>query len=373
MARVRIAYLSADFFEHPVAHQLVRLLELHDRSCFEIYGISAGPDDNSAIRKRIAKACDRFVDVSSLDDAAAASLLRDFEIDILVDLNGYTEGSRFTILRHRPCAVQATWLGYSGTQGSEFVDYFIADQVALPAQNQQYFSEKIIYLPDSFFPTEAGRPVASDCSRSEMNLPSNGFVFCCFNASWKISAPVFRVWMRLLRDVPASVLWLRKPAHDVMINLRREAASRGVDPQRLIFADHAPIDIHLGRHKLADLFLDTVPYNAHATASDALWAGLPVLTCKTSSFPGRVGASLLNAVGLPDLIAENLPAYETIALDLARTPAKLAGLRDRLCLNRGKAPLFDTERLCRNIEAAYLKMLASVTRSSCAIGIDPDR
>jgi protein O-GlcNAc transferase len=356
--KLRVAYLSADFFEHPVAFQIVQLLELHDRSRFEIYGLSSGPDDQSDIRARIAGACDRFFDISGLDDAAVARLIRSHEIDILIDLNGYTEGSRFGVLSHRPCAVQIAWLGYSGTQGSPFVDYVIADKIILPVENQKYFSESALYLPDSFFPSDARRAISDGCSRHDMKLPSDAFVFCCFNASWKISSQQFDVWMRLLRAVPASVLWLRGQNIDVRSNLTSQASARGVDPERLIFADHVPLEVHLARHKLADLFLDTSPYNAHATASDALWAGLPVLTCKTGYFPGRVGASLLSALGLPELIAEDLHSYELIALELARDATRLASLRNRLWENRQKFPLFDTAKLCRNVEAIYLETAA---------------
>jgi protein O-GlcNAc transferase len=355
--RLRVAYLSGDFIEHPVALQIAQLLECHDRSRFEIYGISSGPGDESAIRARIAGACNHFVDVSRLDDVAAARLLRELEIDILVDLNGHSGASRLGVLSYRPCPIQISWLGYPGTLGARFVDYFIADEIALPVENRQYFSEEILYLPECFFPTDSGRPMASGFSRRDMGLPDEGFVFCCFNASWKVSPQVYEVWMGLLRAIPGSVLWLRGDGSDVAGNLRREAAARGVDPHRLIFAKRVPIDIHLGRHALADLFLDTVPYNAHATASDALWAGLPVLTCKTSAFPGRVGASLLNAIGLPELIADNMQSYERIALQLASEPDRLAALRGKLRLNRETYPLFDTGRLCRNIESAFFKLV----------------
>jgi protein O-GlcNAc transferase len=355
--KIRIAYLSADFFKHPVAYQVAQLLALHDRSTFEIYGFSAGPDDGSEVRARIVKACDHFLDVGDLDDAAVGRLLRDREIDILVDLNGYTEGSRVTVFGHRPCPIQVSWMGYPGTLGGQCADYIIADSCVVPAENQEFFSEKVVYLPNSFFPSDSGRTIAAGCSRREMNLPDEAFVFCCFNAAWKLSSSQFDLWMRLLHAVPGSVLWLRGQPGEVTANLKSESAARGVDPRRLVFAEHVATDVHLGRQRLADLFLDTVPYNAHATASDALWAGLPVLTCKTRSFPGRVGASLLGALGLPELIVEDLQAYESVALELARQPGKLAILRNRLLRNRKRLPLFDTERLCRNVESLYLEMI----------------
>jgi predicted O-linked N-acetylglucosamine transferase (SPINDLY family) len=356
--RIRVAYLSADFRDHAVGHSIAGLLERHDRSVFETVGISWGPDDGSAVRSRIVSAFDTFLDVASESDRKIADLVTDLEIDIALDLTGYTDRMRPDILARRPAPIQVNYLGYAGTTGLPFIDYMIADEHALPFPDQRFFTEKIAYLPDCFLPhDEPERPVEKPLSRTDAGLPENAFIFCSFNNSWKIGPAMFDIWMRLLANVPGSVLWLAQTDKQAAATLRREAQARGIDPSRLIFAPKVPLrEDHLARHRLADLFLDTLPYNAHSTAADALWAGLPVLTCKGTSFAGRVAASALHAAGLPQLVAESLAEYEQTAVRLASDPAALAMIRRRLAENRTTCALFDGNRYRRHIERAYLRM-----------------
>ncbi len=355
--RIRLAYMSADFRGHPVAHLVAELFELHDRSRFEVIGISLGPDDRSDMRARLMRAFDRFHDVSMTPDREVAKLLRELGTDIVVDLSGYTMGCRPEILAWRPAPVAVNYLGYPGTMGVDFVDYIIADPIVLPFDRQPFYNEKIVHLPDCYQANDRRRAIAERTpTRAECALPARGFVFCCFNSAWKISPAMFDVWMRLLTAVDGSVLWLLHERREAQANLRREAAARGVDPERLVFAGRMAPDEHLARHRLADLFLDTLPYNAHTTASDALWAGLPVLTCRGESFAGRVAASLLQAIGLGDLVTSSLEDYEAAALKLAKDESLCADLKGRLERNRLDYPLFDTVRFCRHIEAAYAAM-----------------
>ncbi|HXB52512.1 MAG TPA: hypothetical protein VNU69_07090, partial [Rhizomicrobium sp.] len=354
--RIRLAYISADFRDHAVAAQLAPLIERHDRERFQVIGISTGPSDGSEIRTRLVKGFDRFHDFAGLNSDAIARRLREMEIDIAIDLGGHTGLSRLHIFSNRPARVQASWLGFPGTTGASFIDYLIADVIVAPLQDQPFYSETLIHLPDTYFPTDPARPVGIMPSRSEEGLPQEGFVFCAFNNAWKITRPVFDIWMRLLAQIPGSVLWLKQPPADTRANLEKEAAVRGIDPGRLVFAGDAPLDVHLARHRLADLFLDTLPYNAHATTADALWAALPVVTCKGEAFAGRVAASLLNAVGMPELVTENLEDYETLALALARDPARLHAVKEKLARNLSTTPLFDADRFRRAIEDAYLRM-----------------
>jgi predicted O-linked N-acetylglucosamine transferase (SPINDLY family) len=354
--RIRLAYVSADFREHAVAFQLAPLIERHDRARFQVIGISCGPGDDSAIRSRLVKAFDRFHDFGKLNSEDIAQRLHEMEIDIAIDLGGHTGGARPRIFAHRPAPVQASWLGYPGTTGASFIDYLIADAIVAPFEDQAFYSERLVHLPHSYFPTDPARPVAPVPVRGEMGLPEEGFVFCAFNNNWKITRPVFDIWMRLLQQVPQSVLWLKRPAPDAGRHLEREAAVRGIDPGRLVYADEVPSGVHLARHTLADLFLDTLPYNAHATAVDALGAGLPVLTCRGNAFAGRVAASLLHAAGLPELIAENLPDYGIRALELARNGAQLAALKEKLHRNLPGTPLFDADGFRRGIESAFERM-----------------
>jgi tetratricopeptide (TPR) repeat protein/glycosyltransferase involved in cell wall biosynthesis len=355
--RIRLAYLSADFHGHATAYLMAELFELHDRSRFEVAGISFGGADGGETRTRLVKAFDKFHDVRTTSDLEVARLMGDLEIDIAVDLKGYTRDSRAAILAHRPAPIQVSYLGYPGTMGAEFIDYVIADPIVLPLDQQPFYTEKIVHLPESYQVNDSKRKIGEGApTRREARLPDNGFVFCCFNNNYKITAPVFDVWMRLLGAVDNSVLWLLRSNEAAERNLRKEAAARGIDPTRLVFAESRPLDEHLARHRLADLFLDTLPYNAHTTASDALWAGLPVLTCAGRAFAGRVAASLLTAVGVAELVTDSLEAYEALALRLARDPSLLGGLRAKLAQNRLTHPLFDTDRFRRHIEAAYVTM-----------------
>jgi predicted O-linked N-acetylglucosamine transferase (SPINDLY family) len=354
--KVRVAYLSADFHSHVTAALTGEMFERHDRERFEITAMSFGPDDGSAMRSRLVAAFDRFHDARQQSDRAVAELLRALEIDIAVDLGGLTSGARPWVLAHRPCPVQAKYMGYPGTSGSDFIDYLIADRTVVPADQEQFFSEKLAALPDTLWVTDTARNVRTPPSRAQECLPQTGFVFCCFNHNWKITAPIFDVWMRLLGQVEDSVLWLLEGNAAIGANLRREAAARGIAPERLIFAGRTTPEQHLARQQLADLFLDTLPYNAHTTASDALWAGLPLVTLPGKSFPARVAASILQSCNLPDLVAPDLAAYEALALKLARDPAALKAVRDRLA-DKSALPLFDTARFTRNLEAAYLTML----------------
>jgi protein O-GlcNAc transferase len=355
--KLRIAYLSADFHEHATAQLAARLFELHDRSRFEVVALSYGPHDASPMRKRLEAAFDRFVDARAQGDAEAARALRDMEIDIAVDLKGHTTGARLGILARRPAPLQVSYLGFPGTTGAPFIDYLLADRVVVPPGDERFYSESIACLPDCYQVNDGQRFIAERAvSRAEAGLPERAFVFCCFNNSYKIQPPVFAVWMRLLAAIAHSVLWLIEDNASASANLRDAARAAGVDPARLVFAPRMPHAGHLARHRLADLFLDTLPYNAHTTASDALWAGLPVLTAAGRSFAGRVAASLLLAVGLPELIAGSMEEYEQLARSLAADPARLARLKRALERNRTVTPLFDTDRFRRGIEAAYLTM-----------------
>jgi protein O-GlcNAc transferase len=355
--RIRVAYLSADFHQHATAYLIAELIERHDRARFEIMGISFGRDDGSDIRRRVIGAFDWVHAARSNSDREIAQILRERKVDIAVDLKGYTQESRPEILAYRPAPIQASYLGYPGTMGADFIDYIIADPVVIPPDQDGCYSEKIVRLPDSYQCNDSKRAIAGRTpSRQDAGLPEHGFVFCCFNNNYKILPPVFDVWMRLLRAVPDSVLWLLRENVVAEGNLQREAKARGVDPARLVFADRMPLAEHLARHRLADLFLDTLPYNAHTTASDALWAGLPVLTCQGTAFAARVASSLLNAVGLPELVTTSPADYEALALRLAGDAKLLGELRARLAANRRTHPLFDTPRFCRHIEAAYARM-----------------
>ncbi len=354
--KIRIAYLSADFHQHPTSQLMIELFERHDRARFEVTAIAFGPDDGSAMRARLKNAFDRFEDVSARSDAEVARLLRERETDIAVDLNGHTHGARPGIFAHRPAPMQVNYLVYPGTTGADFMDVILADRTVTPVSQQEFFRERIVRLPDCYQANDATRQIPSAPSRAACQLPDSGLVFCCFNNNWKITAPVFDIWMRLLQAVPGSVLWLLDgPGKD---NLRQEAAARGVDAGRLIFAPHAAPDAHLARHQLADLFLDTLPYNAHTTASDALYAGVPLVTCTGKVFQSRVAASLLNALDMAELVTTSLTAYENLALDLASNAVLLKATREKLARNLRTAPLYDSAKFVRAIEDAYIAMLA---------------
>jgi predicted O-linked N-acetylglucosamine transferase (SPINDLY family) len=355
--RIRIAYLSTDFRDHVVADAIAGCFEHHDKARFETTAISLGPTDGSAMRRRLEAAFDRFVDVHALSDAEVAAMLRASEIDIAIDLNGYIGESRTGILARRPAPVQVNYFGYPGTMGVPFIDYIIADPVVIPEEHRVHYSEQVVYLPCTYLPSDRKRPVAANTpSRAEAGLPATGFVFACLNNAFKIGPALFDVWMRLLEDVEHSVLWFLEDNVSTSANLRREAQLRGIGPERLVFAHRTSMAEHMARQQLADLFLDTLPYNAHTTANDALWVGLPVLTCLGSTFPGRVAASALHAVGLPELVTQSLAEYAALALALARDPERLAALKSKLLRARDTAPLFDTARLARDLEAAYTAM-----------------
>ena len=357
--KIRIAYVSTDFRDHVVADVIAGVFEHHDRTRFEVVAISLGPDDGSQMRRRLESAFDRFIDVQAMSDDQVAQKMRALEIDIAIDLNGYSGVKRTGIFARRPAPIQVNYLGYPGTLGTPFMDYIIADRTVIPEENRCCYSEKTVYLPHSYMPNDSKRPIAERTpSREEAGLPQTGFVFACHNASHKIGPEIFDVWMRLLLKVEGSVLWLRATNDPAIANLRREAAARGVAAGRLIFAPRLPHAAdHVARLRSADLFLDTLPYNAHATACDALWAGLPVLTCTGNSFPGRVAASLLQAIGIPELVTSSLAGYEQLALALAQDPQRLAAIKAKLVANRDSAPLFDTARFTRGLESAYISMI----------------
>src|SRR3984957_1762307 len=356
--RIRIAYLSADFYEHATAFLLTGLFERHDRSRFDVTGLSFGSQRNSPLRQRIEGAFERFVDVRDKSEREIAELIRTLEIDIAVDLMGFTKNNRLSVLARRPAPIQVNYLGYIGTMGADFIDYVIADEIALPFDQQPFFAEKIVHLPGCFLVTDDRQEIAPRApSREEAGLPPDGFVFCCFNNSYKLAKPVFEVWMRLLAAVPASVLWLPESNPDMAVNLRREAQRCGIAPERLVFAPRMPLPQHLARQRLAGLFLDTVPYNAGATGVAALWAGIPVVTVLGQTFVGRMAASMLDAVGLPELVTHSLEDYEVLVLKLARNPALLSGIQRKLLDDLRSSPLFNTDRFRRQLEEAYSTMV----------------
>ena len=354
--KIRIGYFSADFWNHPVSFLTAELFELHHRDEFEIVAFSFGPDKQDEMRKRVEVAFDRFVDVQDLSDMEVATLSRSLGIDVAVDLGGFTAYSRTGIFALRAAPIQVSYIGYLGTMGVDFIDYLIADPTLVPEQNQQYYSEKIAYLP-SYQVNDTKRRIADKhFTREECGLPAKGFVFCCFNNNYKITPGTFGCWMRILKQVEGSVLFLYERNSAAVANLKKEAESRGVHAERLIFGKRLPLPEYLARYRVADLFLDTFPYNAGATASDALWSGLPVLTCRGESFASRVAASLLNAIELPELITTTQEEYEALAIDLATNPEKLGQIRRRLELNRLTTPLFDTQLFTLHLEEAYRMM-----------------
>jgi protein O-GlcNAc transferase len=357
--RIRVAYVSADFREHPVSLLMAGVLERHDRSLFDVTAISLGPDDDSEIRRRLRNSVEHFIDAGAFNDEQIAGLVRSSEVDILVDLMGFTGKSRTRVFSRRPAPILVNYLGYAGTMGAPYVDYILADRVVIPEAKRACYSEKVVYLPNSYMANDSGRKISQRPQRrSEYGLPETGFVFCSFNNSYKITPEIFDVWMRLLREIHGSMLWLSETNETATRNLQQQAQSRGIDPNRLIFAPRLPLnEDHLARLELADLFLDTLPFNAHTTAADALWAGLPVLTRLGETFAGSVAASLLNAVGLPELITATSEIYEQTAIDLAREPAKLKAIKQKLIGNRLSTPLFNTELFTRHVEAAYTAML----------------
>ena len=352
--KIRIGYFSPDFRVHAVASLIAGVIEAHDRAAFEIHGFAYNPDEGDAMRRRLAGAFDTLTDVSTMSDRDVAMLARQRGLDIAIDLGGYTAHARTGIFACRAAPVQLNYLGYPGTMSAAYMDYIVGDATVIPAATRAYYAEKVIRLPGSYQPNDDKRPLPTQViTRAELNLPEQGVVFCCFNNTFKITPEVFDSWMRILSAVPGSVLWLLRDNDAATINLRKEAAARGVAPDRLIFAPRVPPDAHLARHRAADLFLDTLPYNAHTTAADALWMGVPVVTCVGEAFASRVAASLLTAVGLAELVTTTPAAYEALAIALAQDAARLAALRQRLEQGRDSAQLFDTRRYARNLEAAY--------------------
>ena len=357
--RITVGYLSADFRDHPVACLTAELFSLHDRGRFRVIGYSYGRDDGSAIRQRLVSSFDEFVDLLDCSHTESAAKIRADGVDILVDLMGYTTDARPEILRLRPAPIQVSYLGYPGTMGSDAVDFVLVDAHVAPADQQPYFSERLVHLPDCYQVNDRQRPIAPRVpTRSECGLPEEAFVFCCFNAAYKITALMLDIWMRLLGGVPGSVLWLTRPNATAVVNLQREAESRlAGGAARLVFAPPVPTNQeHLARFGIADLFLDTLPFNAHTLASDALWGGCPVLTCTGQAFPGRVAGSLLRAVGLPEMVTHSLADYETLALQLALDPLRLRAIREKLQVNRLTTALFDSRRFTRHLESAFETM-----------------
>ena len=355
--KIRIAYMSSDFRVHAVSLLLAEIFELHDRSRFDVIGVSWGADDGSALRARLRKGFDEFMEIAPMSDHDVAQRMRDSEVDIAIDLNGLTNNNRIEIFALRAAPIQVNYLGCPATMGCDFIDYVLSDPTVLPWSQQQYWAERIVHLPYCYQPNDGARayPLQS-MTRREVGLPESGFVFCCFNSIWKINATMFDIWMRLLHDVPGSVLWLLGDNESAKRNLRREAEARGIKPDRLVFAPRVNPELHWARHRLADIYLDTLPCNAHTTASDALWMGVPLVTCPGQSFAARGGASLLQAVGLPDLICSSLLDYETAARRLATGPSMLRSIKARLEANRSSSRLFDSPRLCRDLEEAYSTM-----------------
>ncbi len=357
--RIRLAYVCADFGAHPTAQLMVGLFEQHDRSRFETIAVATRPADGSAIRTRLEHAFEHFIEAGDRADHEIAALLSEREVDIAVDLNTHIAFGRPGVFALRPAPLQVSCLIYPGTSGADFIDYLIADRIVLPDADRPDYAETIVYLPETYFITDdAAPPPETTAARADHGLPEQGFVFCCFNNSYKVTADVFDVWMGLLGAVKGSVLWLLESNPAFSANLKREAEARGMASSRLIFAPRVDAQAHLARHRHADLFLDTFYYNAHTTACDALWMGLPVLTCTGTTFASRVGTSLLNAVGLPELVTTSREAYAARALELATTPAALAGIKAKLAANRSTCPLFNTRRQTRQIEAAYEAMMA---------------
>ena len=355
--KIRLGYLSADFRQHSVSVLTAELFERHDRARFELFAYSASPDDGGPLRSRLNRAFDRFIDIAPLSDRDAAQRIHDDGVDILIDLSGHTRGGRVSVAAARPAPVQVNFLGYAGSMGAPCFDYVIADPIVVPMTEQPFYDEKIVHLPDTYMPFDTTTEIAaSRPSRAQYGLPATGFVFCCFNNVQKIAPAMFDIWMRLLRAVPGSVLWLATENETVRANLRREAESRDVNGERLVFAAIEPLPQHLARHRLADLFLDTLPYNACTTTGLSLWAGLPVLTCTGRAFVGRIAASLLHSTGLDELVTHAPDEYAALALALAADPVRLRALRDRLADARPTAPLFDAARYARNLEAAYVRM-----------------
>jgi len=352
--KIRIGYYSADFHNHATAHLMSRFFELHNKENFETFAFSFGPNINDRHRKRLVKSFDKFFNVEEENDLKIIELSRENQIDIAVDLKGFTKDHRLGIFAKRVAPIQVSYLGYPGTIGASFMDYIVADKIVIPKKNQNYFSEKIIYLPHSYQVNDNTKEISGKkFKRKDFNLPNNCFIFCCFNNSYKINPVIFNVWMNILKKSNNSILWLLEENSLNKKNILKEAKNLGVLEDRIIFADRIKNEEHLARHKLADLFLDTLPYNAHTTASDALWSGLPILTCLGKNFQGRVAASLLNSVGLSNLITKSLDEYERLAIQFAIKEKNIIDIKNKLYNNLKSSSLFNTEIFTYNIEKAY--------------------
>ena len=355
--KIHVGYVSADLHKHATAYLMAELFELHDEARFSVTAFSLGRDDESDMRRRLVGAFDRFIDCRMLSDYQVASAIAGAEIDILIDLKGFTQDARTNIFAHRPAPVQVNYLGYPGTMGAPYIDYIIGDATLFSAADEPFYTEKLVQLPNSYQPNDRKRQISSKVfTRTEMELPEGSFVFCCFNDNYKILPSTFASWMRILKSVDKSILWLLAETKTAALNLKKEAEICSIDPNRLVFANRLDLPEHLARHQLADLFLDTLPYNAHTTASDALWAGVPVLTQIGNAFAGRVAASLLNAVGLPELITHSAEEYEALAIELALHSEKLKAIRQKLARDRLTTPLFNTPLYTRHLEGAYEAM-----------------
>ena len=354
--RIRIGYFSADFRRHAVSFLSAELFELHDKDQFEVFAFSFGVDDKSPIRSRLINSFAKFIDVREMTDIEVAILARKLGIDIAVDLGGFTADRRTNIFAYRAAPVQVSYIGYLGTMGAPYFDYLIADKTIIPGGSEQYYSEKIAYLP-SYQVNDTQRKISERVfTREELGLPKEGFIFASFNNNFKILPNIFSGWMRILKAVENSILFLYVENPWAQNNLKREANARGIDSDRIVFANHLPTEEYLSRYRICDLFLDTTPYNAGTTASDALWAGLPVLTLLGKSFASRVAASLLNAIEMPELITYSQEQYESLAIELATNSQKLTSIKNKLALNRFNTPLFNTPLFVKNIESAYKKM-----------------
>ena len=355
--RIRLGYLSADFRDHPVAYAIAETIERHDRTRFEVLGYSYGPDDPSALRRRLETAFDRFIDLNAVGNDEAARQINTDAVHVLIDLTGYTRLGRPRILVSRPAPIQVNFLGFLGTMGAEFIDYIVVDPFIAPSSQQRFYSEKIVHLTGGWWPAEIHWDIAEEAHpRTTYGLPEDAFVFCCFNTSYKITPPIFNVWMRLLRASPHTVLWLGAADGVIQDNLRREASQRDVSPERLVFAPREPMPDYLARHRHADLFVDTVPYNAVGTAYHALLAGLPVLTCAGETFAGRTAGAMLLAAGLPELVTHSIEEYERLANRLVPKPDLLSDIRRRLALSHSGSALFDGDRAVRELETAFARM-----------------
>jgi predicted O-linked N-acetylglucosamine transferase (SPINDLY family) len=349
--------MSSDFRDHPTTHLTQGMFRQHDRERVEVFGYSLGRDDASRYRRQVVESCDHFRDVSTLNAGETARRIHADGIDILVDLNGHTTGNRFEVLALKPAPIQVSYLGYPGTLGAEFVDYLLTDEIVTPPGMDTFFDEQLVRLPNCYQVNARDTPEAGEIpSRAACGLPESAFVFCCFNNPYKIDPLMFDVWARILQRVENSVLWLFGKYEAALTNLRREAKARGLARERLIFAERVPLAEHLARQSQADLFLDTYYYNAHTTASDMLWAGVPVLTCPGATFASRVCTSVLHAAGLPEMSVADLTAYENTAVALAGDPGRLQWMRQQLAANHASSPLFDSGRFVRNLENAYRQM-----------------